>query len=391
MKLRLVLAATACLSATAALAEVRLSAIYLRQQIDAPPTLSNLDPVPEDLGVDGAKLGLADNQTTGRFLGQDFNLDVVSVAPGGDFLGEARAALGQTDILLVDAPAEPLLELADLPEAEGALLFNVSSEEMRLRDADCRSNVLHTAASLAMRTDALAQFLVSRRWTRTAQITGPHASDELFSAALDASLVKFGLEPGPPLAWAFDADMRRNASEELPTFTQELDEYDVLLVSDEIGDWGRYVLHNTWRPRPVAGSVGLEAASWTPVLEQWGAAQFQGRFEEAAGRDMEPRDYAAWAAIRTLGEAVTRTGASEVGPIRDYILSDAFEIAGFKGQSLSFRRWNGQMRQPIPLFNAEALVALAPLDGFLHQKNELDSLGLDEAEGSCRDFQEHPQ
>jgi ABC transporter substrate binding protein (PQQ-dependent alcohol dehydrogenase system) len=388
MKVKFVLAAIACWSATAALADVRLPAIYLRQEVDAPPTLSNLDPIPEDLGLAGATLGLADNQTTGQFLGQTYTLEVVSVPAGGDLLAAGRAALGGTRFLLVDAPAESLLALADLPEAKGALLFNVSSEDMRLRDAECRANVLHTIPSLAMRSDALAQFLVKRRWTRTAKITGAHASDELFSAALDASFVKFGLEPGETLDWAFDADMRRTASDELPVFSQKLGDYDVLLVSDEIGDWGRYVAYNTWQPRPVAGSVGLEAASWAPVVEQWGAVQLQNRFEETAGRVMEPVDYAAWAAMRTLGEAVTRTGAVETDALRTYIFSDAFELAGFKGQPLSYRDWNGQLRQPMPLFTSDALVALAPLEGFLHQTNELDSLGLDEAESSCQSFRE---
>ncbi len=73
------------------------------------------------------------------------------------------------------------------------------------------------------------------------------------------------------------------------------------------------------------------------------------RFNKIARRSMTGRDYSNWAAIRAIGEAVTRTGAVDATTIRSYLLSDDFELAGFKGTSLSFRSWNGQMRQPIQL------------------------------------------
>ena len=388
MRLDHLFAGLCWLCAAPALADVSLHAVYLRQETVPPPTLSNLDPVPEDLGLAGVELGLADNQTTGRFLGHDYMLEIVSVAPEGDFLAGAREALGKSDFVIADAPADALLALADLPEAEGALLFNATAEDMALRDSDCRANLLHTAPSYAMRTDALAQFLVSRRWTKTAIVKGTQPSDEAYAAALEASMVKFGLKPGPVKTWAFDADMRRNASQEVPLFTQDFGDYAVLLVADEIGDFGRYILYNTWEPRPVAGSAGLRAETWAPVVEAWGAAQLQSRFTAATGRAMKPADYGAWAAMRSLGEAVTRTGASDVATLRDFILSDEFELAGFKGRPLSFRPWNGQLRQPMPIVHAEALVDQAPLEGFLHQTNELDSLGLDRPESACRAFTE---
>jgi ABC transporter substrate binding protein (PQQ-dependent alcohol dehydrogenase system) len=137
----------------------------------------------------------------------------------------------------------------------------------------------------------------------------------------------------------------------------------------------------------VAGSEGLSAVTWSPVIEQWGAAQLQSRFEETAGRGMQPQDYAAWAAVRALGEAVTRTNSGDPGVLRDYLLSEDFELAGFKGRPLTFRDWNGQLRQPIAIAHPRALVAQAPLEGFLHQTNELDSLGLDRPESLCEAFE----
>jgi len=377
-----------CLWALSAQAGVDVAVTYLRVEVPAPPTLSNLEPVPDDLGLAGATTGLEENATTGRFTGQSYTLEVVSVPEGGDYAAAARAALAASRLLLVDAPAEALLGIADLPEAKGALIFDVAGQQTRLRDADCRANVLHTAVSFAMRADALVQFFVLRRWTNLVMVAGTHPDDLAFAEALTRSAAKFGLKVRQTKTWAYDADMRRSASAEVPLFTQDFGDYDVLIVADEAHDFGHYILYNTWEPRPVAGSEGLAPVGWSPVMEQWGAAQLQSRFREGAGRDMAPRDYAAWAAMRTIGEAVTRTGSADPQDLRAYILGPEFELGGFKGRPMTYRPWNGQLRQPVALVHPRAMVAQAPLEGFLHQVNELDTLGIDRPESNCAAFGE---
>ncbi|WP_146589808.1 ABC transporter substrate-binding protein [Puniceibacterium confluentis] len=365
---------------------VTVAVAYLRQEIERPPTLSDLDPVPADSGIAGAALGIADNFTTGQFLGQDFSLKVVSVPVGGDFPAAVRAALAVSDLLLIDAPADATLAAADLPEAAQALLINVSAPDSRLRGVDCRANLLHTLPSLDMRADALVQMLVQKRWRDVAMITGPHPEDRAFADAIEASIHKFGMEIGSRADWDITTDMGRNAAAEVPLLTQALGEFDVLIVADELHDFGRYILYNTWLPRPVAGSEGLVPRNWAPVIEQWGAAQLQSRFSARAGRWMNDEDYAAWAAVRAIGEAVTRTGLTDAEGLRHYMMGDSFELGGFKGSPLTFRSWNGQMRQPISLVHPRALVAQAPFEGFLHQRNPLDTLGLDEGDSGCAVF-----
>ncbi|WP_065375110.1 ABC transporter substrate-binding protein [Ensifer adhaerens] len=367
-------------------AEISVALTYLRQEEKAPPVLSNLDPIPADLGIAGARVALADTETTGSFLGHHYTLNLISVEPGGDLTAAAKAAFAASPILLLDAPAESILAVADLAEAKGALIFNIASGERRLRDGDCRANLLHTIAEDAMRADALMQMLKARRWTRTALVVGPRPRDEGFAAILRAAAAKFGVEIVAEKTWTFDTDLRRAAGREVPLFTQDLPDHDVLLIADEADDFARYVADNTWLPRPVAGSDGLRGEGWAPVLEQWGAVQLQNRFETTAKREMRPRDYAAWAALRTVGEAVTRTNSADPVRLRTYILSDAFALDGFKGRSLSYRDWNGQLRQPMPVVNARALVELAPLDGYLHRENDMDTLGLDRAESACEAF-----
>lgn len=369
-------------------AEIEVPVAYLRAETESAPVLSNLDPVPQDIGIAGAEVALADNLTTGAFLGHTYALTLHSVAPGGDFLAEARVALAASRLVLLDAPPDALLAVADLPEAQGALLFNVASGDAGLRSEDCRANLLHTIPETAARTDALMQVLVARQWTDLVMVTGTKPADIAYAAALRASATKYGLAIMAEKEWTFDSDLRDSTMDEVPRFTQSFPDHDVLLIADETDDFARYIESNTWAPRPVAGSAGIMATAWSHVIESWGAVQLQQRFETAAGRNMRGQDYAAWVAVRAIGEAVTRTNTADPATLRSYLLSSDYRQDGFKGRGLSFRHWNGQMRMPVAVVNSRALVTLAPLPGFLHQRNEMDSLGQDEPDSACRAFQE---
>lgn len=379
-------ACAALVLATQTQAEV-LRIDWIERQVSPPPVLSNMAAIPSGLGLDGARLAERDIATTGRFTGQSYDLHETVVAPDADFLKAAKSTLAEgARVLVVKAPAPDLLALADLPEAQGALILDAYAQDDALRGVDCRANVLHTAPSYAMRTDALAQFLLKKQWRKLVLIAGQLPEDLAFTAALKRSLTKFGLNLTGEKTWDFDANMRRAAAAEVPLFTQDLPAHDLLIVSDEPGDFARYIAYNTWVARPLAGSEGLKPVGWSGVVEQYGAAQLQNRFREAAGREMQQADFAAWIAVAALGEAFTRTQSTDPAMLRTYMLSDAFRLAGFLGRPLSFRNWNGQLRQPIPLVTERAVAALAPLEGFLHQINELDTLGVDAPESPCTAF-----
>jgi ABC transporter substrate binding protein (PQQ-dependent alcohol dehydrogenase system) len=367
-------------------ADLEVTIGYLERVQPPAPVLSNLETIPADQGLAGAELGVADNNRSGKFLGQEFALEQRVVDQDEDLLGAARELLGRTKLLLLNMTSEDLLAVADLPEAKGALLINISEGDVALRDESCRKNLLHTIPSRAMLSDALAQFAVKKKWKRWALVKGPEPEDRAFAESLEKSAEKFDIDIRGRKVWAFGADMRRNAAQEVPLFVQSFPEHDLLIVTDERGDFGRYMLYNGWIPRPVAGSEGLRPDAWSSAVEQHGAAQLQRRFQGAAGRSMRPIDYAAWAAVRAIGEAVTQTKSNDPAVLRGYILSDDFELAGYKGRKLSFRPWNGQLRQPIPLSHPRAVVSQAPLEGFLHQSNEMDTLGIDQAESLCASF-----
>ncbi len=377
-----------CLSFGTALAEdLAVKIGYLRLEEPPRAVLSNLDEVPPRRGIEGAELAILDNQTTGRFMGHAYALHDVSVEPDGDIVAAAAEMRAEYDLIVLDMAAERVSDVIAVG-GEGALYFNAGSRDPVLRGAACDARLLHTIPEAGMESDALMQVFLQKKWTRLALIEGPTEEDRTLAETYRASARKFGLKIVSEKAWTFDTDLRRAAAREVPLFTQGFKEHDIVLIADAHSDFARYIEHNTWTPRPVAGASGLTAEAWAPVVEQWGAAQLQSRFEDHAGRNMTPEDYAAWAAVRSIGEAVTRTGAADADTLRSYLLSENFELAAFQGRPLSFRAWNGQMRQPIPVVNAHAQVASAPLDGFEHARNPLDTLGTDQAESACEAFGE---
>lgn len=356
---------------------------YLERRQPLLATYSNLDPEPRDAGLRGAQLGLVDNETTGRFTGQHFELRARAVEPGEDIEGAflALAAEGIRHVIL-NVTAADLLQLADRPEARGMLLYNIAAPDDALRGEQCRANLLHIVPSRAMRADALAQFLLKKRWQKILIVSGAGEGDRQLVAAFERAAKKLKLKIVDVKHWDVTHDPRRTAQSEVPVLTQGK-EHDVVYVADEAAVFGEYLPYRTWLPRPVVGTQGLVATAWHRTHEQWGAVQLQTRFLESAGRWMTERDYAAWLAVRAIGEAATRTRSLEFAVLREYLLGERLALAGFKGVPLSFRSWNGQLRQPLLLAADRSMVAVAPLEGFLHPKTELDTLGYDQPESTC--------
>jgi len=354
---------------------------YLGYRPDPGPLLSNIIPEPADAGLQGAELAVVDSNSTGRFLKQAFTLASTHVDSPEALLLAAKAQHDQgLRLFVVNAPAASLRALsAALPDS---LLFNAGSPDDSLRSSQCLGNVLHSLPSRAMLADALAQFLVLRKWQRALLVVGQTEDDQAYAAALRRAVKRFGVQLVAEKTWRFDNDQRRSAQADMPLFTQTA-EYDVVLVADERGDFGEYLPYQTWYPRPVAGTQGLTPTGWHKTVETFGAAQLQKRFEAQAGRWMNDRDFAAWMAVRSIASAVSKLRQAEPRALQQLLLSDQLPLDGFKGRKLSYRPWNGELRQPIPLVQPRALVSTSPQEGFLHPFNEMDSLGFDKPEVTC--------
>jgi ABC transporter substrate binding protein (PQQ-dependent alcohol dehydrogenase system) len=331
----------------------------------------------------GARLGILDDNGTGRFLGQSFSLREMTVSD------EKPEAAPSWSLIVADLPAPQLLALADLPALRQTTILDVAATEDALRGQSCRGNVLHVLPSRAMLADALMQYLVAKNWRRMLLLAGREPADALYAEAIRRSAKKFRVSVVADKQWAFNPAAQQadtghfQVNAEVAEATRGED-YDVLVVADEGANFGNQLAYRTDKPRPIGGTQGLMPTAWSPVFDEYGATQLQNRFQREAQRPMGAADYAGWLAARAIGEAATRSGSTDPQAIGAFLRSKDFELAGYKGAPLSFRPWDGQLRQPVLLADDRSLVSISPQPGFLHQFNELDTLGIDQPETQCR-------
>jgi ABC transporter substrate binding protein (PQQ-dependent alcohol dehydrogenase system) len=363
---------------------------YLRRA-NVKPSLSLVEQPAADDGVAGARLAIDDNNTTGKFLNRHFTLEELRLKEGDDV---ANAAVSLADknlsFIIADLPAEALLKAADALRDHGVVLFNAGAIDDALREEDCRANVIHVAPTRTMLADALAQYLVWKQWKRWLLVVGSHEQDRLFADALRRSASRFGAKIVQERVFEDTGGARRTDSgvtliqRQMPVFTQQAPAYDVLVAADESEVFAAYLPYRTWDPRPVAGSAGLVPKSWDAAQDQWGAVQMQNRFLKLNSRRMTALDMQAWTAVRMIGEAASRVNSADPKKALDFLKGPDFSVAAFKGQRLTLRPWNLQLRQPILLADGRMVVSVSPQEGFLHQFSELDTLGVDRPETKCK-------
>ena len=151
-------------------------AAVLRVDVPSLPPISRLDAPPEDLGFAGARLAIEDNDTTGRFMNQDFEaLEITATPESAPAEMDKLLAQGIPFIVTLADDAQTLA-LAD-QAGDRALVLNARARGDGLRGKDCRFNVIHAAPSHAMLADALAQFLMWKQWPNWFLIAGSHPED----------------------------------------------------------------------------------------------------------------------------------------------------------------------------------------------------------------------
>jgi ABC transporter substrate binding protein (PQQ-dependent alcohol dehydrogenase system) len=346
---------------------------------------------PDNDGLAGAQVAIDDNNTTGRFLNQRFSLEDVRLKEKDD---PAAAVSGLADrgvaLIIADLAPDALIKAADAGRARGVVVFNAGAIDDRLREEDCRPNVVHTAPTRSMLADGLAQYLAWKQWRRWLLVVGSHPADKLYADALRRAARRFGARIVQERVFEDTGGARRTDSgtvqvqRQIPVFTQEAPAYEVLVAADESEVFANYLPYRTWDARPVAGSAGLMPTSWDASHGQWGAYQMQNRFMARFSRRMTALDMQAWSAARMIGEAASRTRSGDAKTMFDFLKGPDFALAAFKGQRLTLRPWNLQLRQPILLADGRMVVSVSPQEGFLHQVSELDTLGFDRPETKCK-------
>ena len=334
--------------------------------------------------VAGAEVAMREARFVGKALNVEFKLDRFDGADAKELLAHIDRLHGEgVRFFGVDAPAPVVAALGKATRGRKLLMFNVAAADDALRQAQCQSHVFHTLPNHAMQTDAMAQFLVLKKWRSILLLEGPRPDDKLLSAAFQASAKRFGLKIVEKRGFVLSNDPRQRDQGNTGLLTAGAD-YEAVFVADTDGEFARSVPYRTVLPRPVIGSEGLVAEGWHWAWERHGAPQLTGRMMKQAGRHPSSPDWAAWIAVKSVVEAVVRTDNAAFDKLVAYLAGDEITIDGFKGNRLGFRPWDRQLRQPILIATHNAVIERAPIQGFLHQTNNMDTLGFDRRDSQCK-------
>jgi ABC transporter substrate binding protein (PQQ-dependent alcohol dehydrogenase system) len=387
-----VLGVAAILPVAAAHAETAAKSMHLGYvELEDDPRYANRGAINgisfSDLGrpFEASLVALEDARAIGRVTKTDFAMQKATGQSPDDLARRVDAWIGSDDIhfVLADLPAAALVELGRRLKDKPVLLFNVSAPNDSLRGADCLPNVLHTYPSDAMLSDALVQYLATKGWIQILVLQGPAPEDAASVASLQHSTKKFGAKIVDVKSFVLSRDPRNRTESNVVLMTEG--RYDVVYVADISGEFGRYVPYQTSLPRPVVGSAGLTPTAWSWSWDRDAAVQLQHRYEKLApGRRMNGAGWAAWDAVKAVTQASVRSKSTDFDPVKAFLLSDKLTLDTVKGNPGSFRPWDHQLRAPVLLATADAVIARAPLPQFLHQTNVLDTLGIDAPETACR-------
>jgi len=357
---------------------------YLDLSNNSPTPLASWVIPPANSGLLGARLAIDDANTSGKFSQQKLTMTYHAETTTSNLIARLESLFAlDVRIFLINAESAGLRQAQQWANDKAVLLVNVVNSDDKLRQRWCHRLTLHTAPSNSMTTDAIAQWLLKKRLNHVLVIHGQYERDLDTVAAFVRSAKRYGLTIIDTKQWDFSADLRRSAANEMSLFTQTGKEYDAVFVADTIKDFAHYLPYNTYLPRPVVGASGLEALSWHPRMEQWGALQLQHRFTALATRSMNNIDFQGYLAVRALSTAFFKSKSTAATGLLQQIQHPDFSFGGYLGRKLSFREWNGQLRMPISIVHSGALISQSPQSGILHPINDLDTLGFDQQLSQC--------
>ena len=304
----------------------------------------------------------------------------IEAAPSPEAARSAALAAEKAgaSLLVVNLPAAWTAAVAGAVKIP---VLNVGTSVDALRETGCAANLYHLLPSDRMRADALAQALIARKWTNVLVLNGASPDDALRSAVAQASMKRYGLKTVAVNPFKLSTDPRERALGNLTLLTTGLI-YDVVWVVDSDGEFARSLPYNTALARPVVGDGGLVALAWQAQFGRFGAPQVSRRFSKAAKRAMTDYDWAAWMAGKAIVAAATGSPKTDPASVNKALL--AANLDGSKGVAMQFRPWDRQLRQPLLLTDGQGVQGIMPLEGVMHPRNVLDTLGGDEPEKLCK-------
>tara|TARA_B100001250_G_scaffold228814_1_gene196411 strand:+ start:262 stop:1449 length:1188 start_codon:yes stop_codon:yes gene_type:complete len=331
----------------------------------------------------GALVAYGESEKLFDILGKEIEISRFVLKDNEEILNKIKELVSQnTHFFIIDADSSFFKKIPEF-DLKNIAIFNITEPDDSLRQENCDSRVFHTIPSYSMLSDALAQYLVFKNWKKILLLKGPYEEDTIIADSFINSSNKYGLDIIETKDFILSNDPRKREENNLALLTIGK-KYDVIYLADSDGEFGRYLPYSTKNPNLVIGSTGLTAETWHWSFERHGAPQLNSRFADIDdSRRMSNFDWAAWAAVNTIFKSSMKSKSVDSKKIIDFFKSDKFGLDGFKGPRLSFRLWDNQMRQPILLSTHNALIYKTPIEGFLHEKNDLDTLGSDELETRC--------
>jgi len=175
---------------------------YLSQELKVPPPLSNLDPFIKNKGVNGAELAIKDNNTTGQFTKQEFVLKKFIVPADQRVIDTYNEKIaGKFNFVINMIAQEDQLKIADSVPSTPTIFFDTFTSDDGFRNEHCRNNIFHILPSRSMRADAIAQYMMKKRWTKWFLVTGNQAGDKLFADAIKRAAKRFGISITEEKSW----------------------------------------------------------------------------------------------------------------------------------------------------------------------------------------------
>ncbi|MEN9503796.1 MAG: hypothetical protein RI964_3081 [Pseudomonadota bacterium] len=332
----------------------------------------------------GAEVALKEIKYHGQAAGVQFALEKAEAATAADLIKQVETLQGKgVRFILADLPATTLTAVTSAFKGKDVVFLNVSAQDDSLRQEQCQANTFHTIPNYAMQADGLVQYLVAHKWKEVLVLQGPSETDKLLTAAFARAAKRYGVKITETRDFVLGSDPREREKNNIALLTGDAD-YDTVYIADSDGEFARNAAYQTLEPRPVIGSAGLNALAWTWAWDRDGASQVQKRFEKQANRHMADVDWAAWMAVKIVGRAVQQTNTDDFAKLRDFLGTPDNALDGTKGSASDFRPWDHQLRQPLLLSTQNWVAEVAPVQGFLHQKNNLDTLGFDERDSTCK-------
>jgi ABC transporter substrate binding protein (PQQ-dependent alcohol dehydrogenase system) len=346
-------------------------------------------------GYLGHAQGSALDGLTSALQGSSFELEAAKLSITVTPVRLATIEQVRSEVVKLTQAGAPLF-ISELPatlvavaaDATKSAVINVSEADDALREGQCKANLFHAIPSERMRADALAQILLTRRWNKVLLLSSESPDDRLRADVATRALQRFNLKLVAKKTFKLSGDPRERQLANLALLTANQD-FDALWVVDSDGEFARTIPYRLPQPRPVVGDAGLVPVAWDPRFERYGGPQVSKAFAKQFKRPMVGHDWASWLTGRLLVSTLVpvQTNAAKKTTSADILkaLNSAdLKVDGSKGQTLSFRAWDKQLRQPIMLSDGQGVIEVAPLEGVMHPRSVLDSLGADAPEKLCK-------